>query len=150
MLFEKEYTCINPGCPFFEDPVRYPGSESKIPCCPHCTGALQTRQVSANYQFFTTDSDEKQSWFPMDHFFFGAETPASDAGSMHPKKNDGKKEVIVHLEGHTSFRSPTGFSVSIGYTNSLGIKVGEEWPDYPSALRRMADIIEQFERTLVK
>lgn len=82
-----------------------------------------------NFQFFTTDTDMDCSWFPMDHFFYGFRTRD-------------EKGVVVHLEGHASISKPSGFSVSVVQGEGKKRK-REEFDDYPSALRRMADIIEK-------
>lgn len=86
-----------------------------------------------NHQFFTTDM--QVGWYPIDHFFY--------APAVHNKGNRGfvEKGVVVHLEGHASLRNENGFSVSVVQGEGKNSKA-EEFDDYPSALRRMADIIE--------
>jgi hypothetical protein len=83
------------------------------------------------FQFFTTDTDMDSSWFPIDHFFFAPY-------SLDKKTNrivQGDK--VVHLEMHAAINSSSGLGVSV-----VQDKKWEEFDDIPSALRRMADIIE--------
>lgn len=97
------------------------------------------KRVGIPCQFFTTDQGLVHgTWFPMDHFFF--------APSIHNRKGGFVEEnVIVHLEGHSNVNHPNGFSVSV--IQGWGDKAkAEEFDDYPSALRRMADIIEEYSK----
>jgi hypothetical protein len=86
------------------------------------------------FQFFTTDTDSKNSWFPIDHFFF--------ARKLEEGQEEGPK--VVHLETHASVRNASGMGVSIVSPAKDPAKNSnwEEFDDIPSALRRMADIIE--------
>lgn len=82
-----------------------------------------------SFQFFTTDQGLIQgTWFPMDHFFY--------APCVRKQGALVEKGVVVHLEGHAALNA-SGFSVSVVQGDKY-----EEFDDYPSALRRMADIIE--------
>jgi hypothetical protein len=91
-----------------------------------------------NFQFFTTDQNLiRGTWFPMDHFFY--------AECRYDKKNGSlvEKGVVVYLEAHANINMPSGRSVSV--VQGEGEKsTSEEVVDYPTALRRMADIIEAY------
>ena len=81
------------------------------------------------FQLFTTaiDNESDDDYpFPIDHFYYMAE-----------RDNMGKddRQTVVYLETHA--KSKSGKQVSIVYGSEC-----EEFDDIPSALRRMADIIE--------
>lgn len=93
-----------------------------------------------HYQFFTTDMNLiRGTWFPMDHFFYAPNTHDPNTGCFLEK---GK---LVHLEAHASIRHPNGWCVDVIQGEGKNAKV-ESFDDYPSALRRMADIIEAHEK----
>ena len=87
------------------------------------------------FQFFTTDQGLIHgTWFPMDHFFY--------APCIHnPNGGFVEEGVVVWLESHANIRHKNGWSVSVLHGDGDG-STSEEYDDYPSALRRMADIIE--------
>jgi len=93
-------------------------------------------------QFFTTDTDSSFSWFPIDHFFF-APYKRDSAGKLIQDENN----KIVHLEGHASVSTTSGFSVTVNYRDNESKWKSEEYDTYPQALRRMADLIEAHEKT---
>jgi hypothetical protein len=80
------------------------------------------------FQFFTTDSDWDSTPFPIDHFYYADSRKATSRESI-------EKGTVVHLETHAT--SNTGRCVSI-----VSGEQWEEFDDIPSALRKMADIIE--------
>lgn len=87
-----------------------------------------------HFQFFTTDNE---GWFPIDHFFYA-----------QCREKNGKmveKGVVVHLEGHATANN--GFAVTVFQNDhNANNQMAEEFDDYPTALRRMADIIEAHTR----
>lgn len=88
-----------------------------------------------HFQFFTTDQGLIHgTWFPMDHFFYAPSVHSSNGGFV-------EEGVVVWMEAHANIRHPNGWSVSILHGDGDG-STSEEYDDYPSALRRMADIIE--------
>lgn len=91
--------------------------------------------MKKHFQFFTTDSDINSSWFPIDHFFF--------ARQLNRGQKEGPK--VVHLETHASVRNANGYGVSVIHREGKSDSeeaTWEEFDDIPTALRRMADIIE--------
>jgi hypothetical protein len=103
--------------------------------------ALQEEE-EPRFQFFTTDQNLiVGTWYPMDHFFYA------------PYNWDGQQLIeegrVVHLEGHASIRNESGFSISV-IQGEGEASVSEEFDDYPSALRRMADVIEAHTKSIKK
>lgn len=95
----------------------------------------------AHHQFFTSDQGLIYgTWFPMDHFFY--------APARHHKGHPGFVEngVVAYLEGHANINHPNGFSIDVVSRQGRKRK-SESFDDYPSALRRMADIIEEHTKT---
>jgi hypothetical protein len=93
-----------------------------------------------HFQFFTTDQNLIHgTWFPIDHFFYA---PCIDDPNTGGLVEDNK---VVHLETHASVGNKSGFAVSVVQGETY-----EEYDDIPSALRRMADIIEAHTKSLEK
>lgn len=90
------------------------------------------------FQFFTTDQNLiSGTWFPMDHIFYAPciRNPDNPHGLI-------ERGVVVWMEAHTNINHENGWSVSVIQGEGEN-KKREEFDDYPSALRRMADIIEE-------
>lgn len=85
-----------------------------------------------SFQFFTTDM--QVGWYPIDHFFYAPAIPNKGNGGFV------EEGVVVHLETHAAL-TPSGLGVSVVQGEGKG-HIHEEFNDIPSALRRMADIIE--------
>lgn len=89
--------------------------------------------TSKAFQFFTTDTqDGVDKWFPMDHFFYALYKWDPRSGLDQSQSNQ-----VVCLDVHGG-PDGTVFGISQGNSDKF-----ETFRDYPSALRRMADIIEQ-------
>lgn len=119
------------------------------------------------FQLFTTDSDFNSSWFPIDHFFYA---PVLRRVRGKPVT----EEKVVHLETHAAPFKKGGMGVSVIHGAHAFVDDGmsheqhdpiptckvcgksplhcqaqyEEYNDIPSALRRMADIIEAHAKSL--
>lgn len=85
------------------------------------------------FQLFTTD--QTIGWYPIDHFFY--------AQSVHDKNNRlVEGPVVAHLETHAAMNLQ-GWGVSVVSEGKDSENPRwEEFDDIPTALRRMADIIE--------
>lgn len=92
------------------------------------TNPTREEEAVQHFQFFTTDYNVGGSeyWFPIDHFFY-----ALGSGST-------TEDQVVYLETHASVRNDTGIAVSLIHGENR-----EEYDNIPSALRRMADVIEE-------
>lgn len=84
-------------------------------------------------QFFTSGLNHKDDWVPIDHFFF------APYELIHGNSKLKEKGTIVCLEG-----SGDNVYLTVGEGKNATM---ERCPGgYPQALRRMADVIEQFEK----
>jgi hypothetical protein len=81
------------------------------------------------FQFFTSEVDDWGGWKPIDHFFYAPRSPDNtDKGS------------VVWLETHANPKSGRSHvSIIEGEGDEA---VVSEFTDIPTALRKMADIIE--------
>jgi hypothetical protein len=128
----KLFRCENVNCVDFKfefESEELEDSESLR--CEECGKELNSKKIPDRYQFFTSF----ESWCPMDHFFFAQAKHDPDGGSFLEK---GK---VAHLEAH-------GTTIEVYRGDATRQTIIESFSNYPSALRRMADIIEEHENKL--